>query len=127
MRRIVGFVTAILLGLALGLAWGETREAPRMRAEVLLKRIVSDLPKGRGEVRLQLDTWDPGSETGEHHHSGPTMIYVLEGQLNWIERGVPKTLQAGQAFLEPAGVRHNVKNLGEKPAKAFVVHLFPVP
>ncbi len=116
----------VLIVLGLTLTARDVRSAsPRMSADVLLRQTISDLPKGKADIRVHLDTWELSSETGEHRHGGPTIVYVLEGQLTWVERGVPRTLSAGQVFLEPAGVPHNVKNLGARPAKALAVHLDP--
>ena len=128
MRRIarMGLVVLIALGVALSVQ-GSPASAPEVRTEVLLRRTISDLPNRRGEVRVHLNSWESSSETGVHHHSGPTVMYVLEGELSWVERGAPHTLKAGQVFLEPAGVSHNVKNLSGKPAKALSIHLDPAP
>ena len=128
MRRIarMGLVVLITLGVALSVQ-GSPASAPEVRTEVLLRRTISDLPNRRGEVRVHLNSWESSSETGVHHHRGPTVMYVLEGELSWVERGAPHTLKAGQVFLEPAGVSHNVKNLSGKPAKALSIHLDPAP
>ena len=128
MRRIArrGLFVLVALGVTLP---GDRSPAsgPEVKTDVLLKRTVTDLPNRKGEVRVHLNSWEPPSETGVHDHKGPTVIYVLEGELSWVERGVPRALKAGQVFLEPAGVSHNVKNISSKPAKALAVHLNPTP
>ena len=128
MRRIarIGVFVLVALGMTLSVHRSPA-SGPEVKTDVLLKRTVADLPNRRGEVRVHLNTYEPSSETGVHNHKGPTILYLLEGELSWVERGVPHPLTAGQVFLEPAGVSHNVKNVSGKPAKGLAIHLNPIP
>lgn len=73
---------------------------------------------------LCITRWDfaPGAATGWHEHAWPYFVTMLvagtlridDGQ---TEKDVP--LAAGQAYMRPAGIRHDVKNASPYPI-AFV-------
>ncbi len=114
---------AFVGGLAVGQARGQAK--PRMWADVLLDVVADDIPR-KARVHTNLDHWDPGGESGRHTHPGPTLIVVLEGELTeWVPKGGPILLKAGQAYWRPAGHEHNVRNLSGQPARALAVHLDP--
>ncbi len=109
-------------GLWAGGAVGQSR--PKMWATVLLNTIADDIPRKVG-VRVNDDHWEPGAETGAHRHPGPTIIYVLEGELTEAAANGSTVLKAGQAVWRPARHEHNVRNASGRPARALAVHLDP--
>jgi quercetin dioxygenase-like cupin family protein len=109
-------------GLWAGGAVGQSR--PRMWSTVLLRTVGDDLPR-KVAVQVNDDHWEPGAETGLHRHPGPTIIYVLEGELTEAAGTGSTLLKAGQAVWRPAGHEHNVRNPGGRPARALAVHLDP--
>ena len=113
---------AFAAGLLVAGAPGQT--APRMGTSVLLKTTTTQIPRS---VALQVndDRWEPGAETGRHQHPGPTLIYVLEGELSESTLEGTSTLKAGQAVWRPARHEHNVRNAGARPARAPAIHLDP--
>lgn len=109
-------------GLAAGSAAGQAK--PRMWADVLLQLTTSDIPR-RVALRVNDDRWEPGAEAGQHRHPGPTLIYVLEGELSETTAEGTVKLKAGQAVWRPARHEHNVRNASGRPARALAIHLDP--
>jgi len=117
------FTAGALAGAAAAgarLAWAQ----PRMSAQVLLDVVTTELRWARTRVRVNLDTWEPGSETGRHRHPGPAVLFVLEGELEEAA-ATPRTLKAGDAVFNPGQRPHNVRNRGDRVARALAVHLDP--
>lgn len=129
MRRrplALGTLAVFAAGAAAGLLAGSALSAarPRMWADVLLTRTTSEIPP---VVRLRVndDHWEPGAEGGWHSHPGPTILYVLDGELSEATRAGTSVLRQGQAVWRPARTEHNVRNPGPGPARALAVHLDP--
>ena len=128
-RRLALWTVAVFTaGAAAGLLAGSvlSAAAPRMWADALLTRTTSEIPR-KVALRVNDDHWDPGAEGGWHRHPGPTILYVMEGELSEATRQGTNTLKHGQAVWRPARHEHNVKNLTARPARAIAVHLDPAP
>ena len=126
MKR-AGVVLSLLLAFAAGAGFERARgqAPPRMWADVLLDLSTDEIPK-RTRVHANLDHWEPGAATGRHRHPGPTVVVVLEGELEEVlGDGRTRALKAGQAYWKRAGSEHDVKNPGGRPARAVAVHLDP--
>ena len=122
---VVGMLSAFVAGAAVERVRSEAK--PRMWADVLLDLSTEEIPK-RARVHVNLDHWEPGAETGRHRHAGPTLLVMLEGEVEEVlGDGRTRTLRAGQAFWKPVWTDHNVKNVGARPARALAVHLDPAP
>jgi quercetin dioxygenase-like cupin family protein len=66
----------------------------------------------------------PGASPGRHTHPGEEVGYVLEGTIVLQQDGKPEmTLQAGQAFLIPAGTIHNATNGGGGIARILATYI----
>jgi len=116
------FVAGAAAGAGVVLAAGAR---PAMRAEKKLDLTTTEL-RGRMRVTLNIDHWDPAAETREHRHPGPTIFYVLDGELEETSPEGVRTLKAGDAVWNAANRPHNVKNRSAAPARALAVHLDPV-
>ena len=77
------------------------------RAEMILKEIVSGMPKGeRQEVRVLTASFKPGDKTAFHTHRFPVTVFVLDGAFTLELEGLaPLVVKAGQAFVEPPNVK----------------------
>ncbi len=126
--RLRGWIAWTLLvfgaGCWAGSALGQPK--PRMWADTLLQITAGGVPK-KVALRVNDDHWEPGAEGGRHRHPGPTIIYVLDGELSEATAAGTTVLKAGQAVWRPAGHEHNVKNMTTRPARALAVHLDPAP
>ena len=76
------------------------------------------------DTNVRITRWDfePGAVTGWHEHGWPYFVVMLtEGTLR-IDDGKAETdvpLAAGQAYMRPAGIKHDVMNGSPHPI-AFV-------
>jgi len=125
-RRTYFAALFLLLGGAAGvpLGFALSQATPQMRVQVVLQHRVADVPLP-ANLEVRDDHWDPGAETGVHEHPGPVILAVIEGELVEETPGGRNILRAGQAFWRPARETHNVKNLGEKPARVLAIHFDP--
>jgi quercetin dioxygenase-like cupin family protein len=104
---------------------GALAAVPRMTADVILDTVTDELRWPRTSVRVRLDTWEPGAETGRHEHPGPALLYVLEGELEEMRAEGTRTLRTGQAVWNRGRTPHNVRNGGDRVARVLAVHLEP--
>lgn len=115
---LAGGTAGVPLGFALSQA------TPQMRVQVVLQHRVSDIPLP-ANLEARDDRWDPGAETGVHERPGPVILAVIEGELVEETPGGRNILRAGQVFWRPARESHNVKNIGDKPARVLAIHFDP--
>ena len=67
---------------------------------------------GREVIQVRVDI-GPGVTAPRHSHPGEEIVYMLEGLLEYrVEGKAPVTLKAGEVLFIPAGVVHEVKNVG---------------
>ncbi len=72
-----------------------------------------DLSFAGGEVVQNRVEIAPEAPPFKHFHPGEEIIYVLQGKLEYqIEGEPPRTAEAGEALMVPAGVVHAVRNIG---------------
>ncbi len=121
---VILFVLAVFIG-GVVVGRGSSVAASGFRGRTLLDLSTDEIP-AQTRVHVNLDQWDPGAETGRHRHPGPTIIVLLEGQLQetLADRQV-RALVPRHAYWKPARTEHNVKNVGAEPARAIAIHLDP--
>ncbi len=67
-------------------------------------------------------TFQPGARTVTHSHRFPVTGYVLEGAFTLeVDGREPLTIKAGEAFVEPHGVRMTGFNRSERNATRVVI------
>ncbi|MBI2467759.1 MAG: cupin domain-containing protein [Candidatus Rokubacteria bacterium] len=124
-RRLVVAVLWVVAGAAAGwsgrAAWSQ---APRMTTDVLFTRTTDEIPR-RVALRVHLNRWDPGAETGRHEHAGPVLHYVLEGEVESVRDDGTEVFRVGQVTWEGARTPHNVRNASRYPARLLTIHLDP--
>jgi quercetin dioxygenase-like cupin family protein len=74
--------------------------------------------------RVRVTRWEfePGATTGWHEHGLPYCIVMVTGGTLAIHNGSDVnevTLAAGDSYVRPSGVKHDVKNASDHPL-AFV-------
>lgn len=125
-KTVLGAALIFAGGVATGaaaLGWAVTQS--KMSAAVLLDITTEELRWAKTNVRVNLDTWEPGSATGAHQHLGPAILHVLEGELEETREGTALTLKAGQTVWNRGKIPHNVVNRTDRPARALAIHLDP--
>ena len=105
MWRRTRWTVPVLSLVALGLASGSAVAQPR--PEPVLRETVSGMPRGeQQEVRVFTATMNPGDRTVFHTHRYPVTVYIVEGAFTLeMEGRAPVTVKAGQAMVEPPGVK----------------------
>ena len=111
-----------------GLAVGVTRSASdsgMAKLTPLHRELVAGMPRaGEQEVRVLLATLLPGDVTPHHMHRFPVTVFVLEGTFTLeLDGRAPVAIEAGQAFVEPAGISMTGFNKGDVPARMALFYV----
>ena len=115
-------LAAVLAGPALAPA----QEAGLARPDMLLREVVTGMPRGeRQEVQVLTASFRPGDRTVFHTHRHPVTVYVLEGAFTLeMEGREPVILRAGEAMVEPPGVRMTGYNRSaDAPLRVVIVYV----
>jgi quercetin dioxygenase-like cupin family protein len=84
---------------------------------------------GASDVYVVDNKFSAGGSTGWHSHPGPSLILVLSGTVTNYSSDDPtcagQDYSAGQGFIDPAGVTHEVRNNTTTPAEVVAVQLLP--
>jgi quercetin dioxygenase-like cupin family protein len=113
--------TATICAVALALACAVSAQQPTFKRTVLHQGDIS-VP-GREAVTALIE-FQPAGSSGFHTHPGEEAGYVLEGTVLLEQRGKPDTtLDAGQAFLIPAGTVHSATSKGPKGARIVSTYI----
>lgn len=77
-------------------------------------------------LQLVVMSLRPGEEIGEEvHEDGDQFFRVEEGKGEvWID-GKKTTLKSDDVAIVPAGARHNLINIGEKPLQVYTIYSPP--
>lgn len=95
------------------------------RPTQILEQIVAGLPTAdRQLVRVLTATFKPGDRTVAHTHRFPVVVFVLEGAFVLDLAGrAPVVVQAGEAFVEPAGTAMTGYNpSATAPTRVIIVY-----
>jgi quercetin dioxygenase-like cupin family protein len=66
----------------------------------------------------------PGGSAGRHTHPGEEISYVMEGEVEIAIEGQPvRTFKPGEAFIIPAGAKHDAHNRGTVPVKLAGIYV----
>ncbi|GAA0603883.1 cupin domain-containing protein [Craurococcus roseus] len=117
------FAVAALLAAAVP---APAQEAGLARPRLLLKETVAGMPRGeRQEVQVLTASFRPGDRTVFHTHRHPVTVYVLEGPFTLeLEGRETVTVRAGEALVEPPGVRMTGYNRSaDAPLRVVIVYV----
>jgi quercetin dioxygenase-like cupin family protein len=96
------------------------------KPQTVINEIVQGMPKGeKQEVRVLMASFKPGDKTVFHTHRFPVTVYVLEGAFTLeLEGRKPITVKAGEAFVEPPGVKMTGYNRSKtKSLRALIFYV----
>jgi quercetin dioxygenase-like cupin family protein len=93
------------------------------RPELVFSQMVSGMPRGESqEIRVLKASFKPGDATVFHTHRSPVTVYILEGAFTLeLEGRAPVTVKAGEAFVEPPGIRMTGYNRSATDALRLVI------
>ena len=100
-----------LLNLALAvmsLSCVSVAQAPgTTKPELVLEELVRGMPKGDAQdIRIMTASFKPGDRTVFHTHRIPVAVNILQGAYTLeLEGRQPKTVKAGEGFVEPPKIR----------------------
>ena len=78
---------------------------------------------GREVVQTEV-TLAPGVLAPRHWHPGEEIVYMLEGELEYVIDGQePVTLKPGQVLFIPAGAVHSARNVGAGKGTELATYL----
>jgi quercetin dioxygenase-like cupin family protein len=86
--------------------------------------------KGKSDLYVQSNVWDPGGTTGWHSHPGHSLITVTAGTVTDYEGNDPNckphVYSVGMSFVDPGGDHvHIIRNEGTVQASTIAVQLIP--
>lgn len=99
-------------------------QAPGLaRPELVLKDVVGAMPTGvRQEIKVLTASFKPGDRTVFHSHRFPVTVYILEGAFTLeMEGRPPVVVKAGEAYVEPPGVKMTGFNRSATEALRVVI------
>jgi quercetin dioxygenase-like cupin family protein len=103
---------------------GAQAQAPgTARPELVLKDVVGAMPTGaRQEIKVLTASFKPGDRTVFHSHRFPVTVYILEGAFTLeLEGRAPVVVKAGEAYVEPPGVKMTGFNRSATEALRLVI------
>lgn len=111
-----------------GLTVGVTRSAQDSGMAKLMplhREVVTGLPRSaEQEVRVLFATLLPGDVTPYHSHRFPVTVYMIEGIFTLeLDDREEVTIEAGHAFVEPAGVNMIGRNRGDASARMALFYV----
>lgn len=111
-----------------GLTVGVTRSAEdsgMAKLTPLHRELVTGLPRtAEQEVRVLFATLLPGDITPYHSHRFPVTVYMLDGTFTLeLDDREPVEIEAGQVYVEPAGINMTGYNKGEVPARMALFYV----
>jgi quercetin dioxygenase-like cupin family protein len=86
--------------------------------------------KGRSDLYVQSNVWEPGGTTGWHTHPGHSLIIVTAGTVTAYEGDdpscTPHVYTAGMGFVDEGGDHvHVIRNEDSVEARTVAVQLIP--
>ena len=106
----------------------DTKSRPRPpeagKVRVVAQEKLTNVP-GK-TLTVQVVDMPPRGKVPEHHHGGPTVVYILSGAFRLqLEGGREGVYRAGETFFEPAGAVHALtQNISETdPAQLMLIHV----
>jgi len=80
---------------------------------------------GYNSLVQQVLDFAPGSQTLKHHHGGPGVVTVIQGQVALNANGVEKTYNLGDSFTETPGQTLQAFNRGSTELIVVATYLLP--
>lgn len=126
---LTGGAAGIVVGTAAGRAGATPPKGKLTREEFAVGRLADAFKiqtAGPSDFHIQRVTLEPGADSGWHTHPGIALDVVKAGTVTaYIDDGKcePQKVEAGQAFMFPAGVVHMARNEGDEPAEIYVTYL----
>ena len=118
MRRLL--LTAMLVGLAVGVAWGQGLPAPDDHAKVLFEN---------DQVRVLRYHYEPKDKSAMHTHPDNVQVLLTDSQAKVYtpDGKVTDSVGKAQEVRWRKGGTHSVENTGDKPFEGILVEMTAKP
>lgn len=127
MRASMLLLAGLLAAPIPALAQGSGGQDPGLaRPNMVLRETVTGMPRSeRQDIQVLTASFRPGDRTVFHTHRHPVMVYVLEGTFTLeLEGRTPLVVRAGEAMVEPPGVRMTGYNRSaDAPLRVVIVYV----
>jgi len=127
MERFVVPAIALMVGFFIGS--GHQVEKKGQTSKIILEHDVqghlTEL-NGKYKLRVSETVYDPGGFIGVHHHAGPGIRLIEEGELRYVQPDKTTIYKKGDAFFESGDVTHTAYNDGKTPVRLLNFELLPV-
>lgn len=80
---------------------------------------------GKYELRLSETVYESGGYIGAHHHAGPGIRMVEEGNLRYVQPDKTTIYKPGDCFFESGDVTHTAFNDGPGKVRLLNFELLP--
>lgn len=97
---------------------------PKIKLSRLISGHLSEL-NGKYQLRVTEVTYDPGGYIGVHHHTGPGIRCVTQGELTYVVLNNPVLYRSGDCFFESGDVAHTARNATDKPVILLNFEILP--
>ena len=124
MRKLTYVLLAIKILAGSQMAGGQ--EAGVTKPQLVLQELVRGMPQGaEQEIRIMKADFNPGDRTVFHTHRFPVAVYILSGAFTLeLEGRAPRTIKAGEGFVEPPNVK--MTGFNRSPSEALHLVIFYV-
>ena len=119
MRKLIQCFQVVLIVAASPML--NAQEPGVTKPQIVLQELVRGMPQGaEQEIRIMKADFKPGDRTVFHTHRFPVAVYILSGAFTLeLEGKSPRTIKAGEGFVEPP----NVKMTGFNRSTTEALHL----
>jgi len=129
-RSVLAYTTIFTLAVAATMPASAQQKVDRKGAAstVKLQQVVSShLTELNGKYKLLVSevTYEPGGYTGEHHHVGPGIRYIVSGELTFVEEGKTMVYKAGDYFYEAGNITNAAYNRSNAPVRIINFEILP--
>ena len=133
MRKSIPIAISLTLGLlmlaniAISQHAGHDQARPGPTVKTLMSQPMQETIDGKPAQATMLEVvWEPGESSPPHRHPCPTLVYVLEGEIETqIGDGPVQRFQAGDTFYEPTMALHaKTRNPSkDQPARVLAIQI----
>ena len=117
-------VKTMIAGLTVGMI-PRADERDTARGTPIHREVVGGMPmQPEQEVRVLFSTLLPGDVTPYHSHRYPVTVYMLDGTFTLeLDGREPVAIEAGEVFVEPAGINMTGFNKSNVPARMALFYV----
>ncbi|HXG25072.1 MAG TPA: cupin domain-containing protein, partial [Chthonomonadales bacterium] len=122
-QQIIRIGVLLLIVASIGLV-AAAQDQPPEPPTAIYQAAFPDIQMTFSEVQVVIDL-EPGAGFPLHHHGGPTLALVLEGEVTRVQDGEETVYKAGESWTEMPSNVHSAYNATDAPARVVATFLLP--